>query len=112
VLTGANFTTLVLTTYVFCGEERFHKRAASVLSSIIAIDLVKRFSAETKERSLFWITRFGMTSTGIYNYSTNKIISYLNSNGFARHSNSMFVPILRLVLVIDDALFPLPVYVS
>ena len=96
MLTGANFTTLVLTTYVFCGEERFHKRAASALSPIIAIDLVKPFSAETKKRSLFWITRFRMTSTGIYNYSTNKIISYLNPIGFVGHSNSMLVSMLMM----------------
>jgi Na+/proline symporter len=40
--------------------------AASALSSIIAIDIVKRFSPDTKERSLFWIAKFGMTTAAIF----------------------------------------------
>jgi len=40
--------------------------AASALSSIIAIDIVKRFSPDTKERALFWIAKFGMTTAAIF----------------------------------------------
>lgn len=39
--------------------------AASALSSIIAIDIVKRFATETREQTLFYITRFGMILGGV-----------------------------------------------
>ena len=39
--------------------------AASALSSIIAIDIIKRFNAKTKEATLFYITRFGMILGGV-----------------------------------------------
>ena len=39
--------------------------AASALSSIIAIDIIKRFNTQTKEATLFYITRFGMILGGV-----------------------------------------------
>jgi Na+/proline symporter len=39
--------------------------ASSALSSIVAVDIVKRFAPKTQESALFYITRFGMLLGGI-----------------------------------------------
>lgn len=39
--------------------------ASSALSSIVAVDIVKRFAPNTQESALFYITRFGMLLGGI-----------------------------------------------